>query len=78
MLFFYGIKASFKNRVIYRDELIEKLPGKEYDGLDRTVDLRISRLRRKIESVSSAPQLIHSVRGEGYCLTMNPQSEGRG
>ena len=40
-----------------------------WDGVDRSIDLRISRLRRKLAAAGAPPDLIRSVRGRGYLLT---------
>lgn len=60
--------ASSAGRVLTRDEINEQLRGVEYDGLDRTIDLRISRLRRKIGDDPKRPTRIKSVRGRGYLM----------
>ncbi len=67
--------AANTGRVISRDELFDRLLGVEYNGLDRTIDVRVSRLRRKLESEAGMPRLIQSVRSEGYCLAVNPGVE---
>jgi len=52
-----------------RSEIYEKIHGLRYDGLDRSIDLRISRLRRKLGDDPADPQRIKSVRGVGYQLS---------
>ena len=54
------------NRVLSRDILLEKLKGHECTPFDRSVDVRIMRLRQKIEEDSASPQFIQTVWGEGY------------
>jgi len=54
------------NRVLSRDTLLEKLKGHDCSPFDRSVDVRIMRLRQKIEADSAAPQFIQTVWGEGY------------
>ena len=54
--------------VISRDELYQKLHGVRYDGLDRSIDLRISRLRKKLGDDPVNPQRVKSVRSVGYLL----------
>ena len=49
-----------------RDDIFNNIRGIEYDGLDRTVDVRISRLRKKLHDNSSQPQRIKTVWGKGY------------
>lgn len=58
--------ASNAGRVLSRDDIFNNIRGIEYDGLDRTVDVRISRLRRKLQDNSSHPQRIKTVWGKGY------------
>jgi len=65
--------AQRPQRVLGRDELIDLLRGREATPFDRSVDVQVSRLRRKIESDPKNPQLIKTVRGGGYFFT--PQVE---
>ena len=59
------------NRVLSRDVLLDLLKGYERDPFDRTVDIRVARLRRKIEQDPANPVFIRTVRGEGYLF--NPR-----
>ncbi len=54
------------NRVLSRDTLVDLLKGYDRDPFDRSIDIRVTRLRRKIEADPSAPAYIRTVRGEGY------------
>lgn len=54
------------NRVLSRDTLLEKLKGYDCSPFDRSIDVRIMRLRQKIEADSASPQFIQTVWGEGY------------
>lgn len=54
------------NRVLSRDTLLEKLKGYDCSPFDRSIDVRIMRLRQKIEADSATPQFIQTVWGEGY------------
>jgi DNA-binding response OmpR family regulator len=67
--------AEHPNRVLSRDTLLEWLKGYERAPFDRTVDVRVARLRRKIEADPAAPLYIRTVRGEGYLFT--PQGGAR-
>jgi len=58
--------AENPNRVLSRDALIERLKGYERDAFDRSIDVRVTRLRRKIEDDPAHPVYIRTVRGEGY------------
>lgn len=62
--------AQQAGRPISRDEIYAELRGLTYDGLDRMVDLRISRLRKKLNDDPKQPTLIKSIRGTGYLLTV--------
>lgn len=61
--------AEHKGEVLTRDDINKKLRGLEHDGLDRTIDLRVSRLRKKVGDDPKDPVIIKSVRGKGYLLT---------
>jgi two-component system phosphate regulon response regulator OmpR len=61
------------NRVLSRDVLLDLLKGYERDPFDRTVDIRVGRLRRKIELDPGNPVFIRTVRGEGYLF--NPRGD---
>jgi two-component system OmpR family response regulator len=52
--------------VVSRDNLMRQLRGLEFDGLDRTIDGGISRLRRKLHDDIGTPQRIKTIRGKGY------------
>ncbi|MDP3583596.1 MAG: response regulator [Thiobacillus sp.] len=58
-------------RVLSRDILIDMLKGYERDPFDRSIDTRVTRLRRKIELNPAEPAYIRTVRGEGYLF--NPR-----
>ena len=53
-------------RVFSRSQLVEKALGYDFDGMDRTVDVHILNLRRKIEQDPIRPQYIRTVYGMGY------------
>ncbi len=56
-------------RVLSRDFLMDHTRGRDADPLDRTIDVALSRLRRKIEADPAHPELIKTVRGGGYVLS---------
>ncbi|WP_108818325.1 response regulator [Pseudovibrio sp. Alg231-02] len=58
-----------KGRVLTRDNLLDHLNHREWDPSDRTVDVLIGRLRRKIETNPKDPTLIMTVHGVGYVFT---------
>lgn len=53
-------------QVLSREEIHQRIFRVEYDGVDRTIDLRISRIRKKIGDDPRSPQIIKTVRGSGY------------
>jgi two-component system, OmpR family, alkaline phosphatase synthesis response regulator PhoP len=57
------------NRVFSRSQLIEKVLGYDFDGFDRTIDVHILNLRRKLEPDASHPKYIKTVYGSGYKFT---------
>ncbi len=61
--------AENKGEVLSRDDINKNLRGLEHDGFDRTIDLRVSRLRKKLGDDPKEPHIIKSVRGKGYLLT---------
>ncbi len=58
--------ASAPGRVFTRDQLIEAVMGIDFDGFDRTIDVHIKNLRKKIESDTKNPRYIKTVTGVGY------------
>ncbi|MEM9222874.1 MAG: response regulator transcription factor [Pseudomonadota bacterium] len=58
--------AEHRGRVLNRDQLLELAHDRSWDPFDRSIDIRISRLRRKIEPNPSKPTIIRTVRGLGY------------
>ena len=60
--------ARHARTVLSRDQIYEALFGLEYNGVDRSVDIYISRLRNKLGEDPSCPQLLKTVRGVGYLL----------
>lgn len=62
-------------RVMSRDQLLDKVANREWSPYDRTIDTRIRRLRRKIEDDPGSPKLIKTVRGEGYMLAVETRRE---
>ena len=58
--------ATNPGRVLSRDELMRLAPPRDDDSNDRSIDHRVTRLRRKLEADPEHPQLIKTVRGMGY------------
>lgn len=57
-------------RVLSRDQILDWTHGRNADPLDRTADILVSRLRKKLESLSPGNTLISTVRNGGYLLTV--------
>ncbi|MDP2831822.1 MAG: response regulator [Pseudomonadota bacterium] len=64
------------NKVLTRDHLITLVKGYERAPFDRSVDVRVTRLRRKIEPNPEAPVYLRTIWGEGYLFS--PRGEGAG
>jgi len=60
------IFAENPNRPLMRDWLLEVTAHRDAEAFDRSIDLRITRLRRKIEADPAHPEAIRTVRGVGY------------
>ncbi|MBD9503367.1 response regulator [Pseudomonas sp. BGr12] len=58
--------AANVGRILSREEIFNSLRGIEYDGQDRSIDVRISRIRPKIGDDPMHPRLIKTVRSKGY------------
>lgn len=57
--------------IVTRDELSVAVRGIPFDGLDRTVDITLSRLRRKLGDDADAPTRIKTIRAKGYLLALD-------
>jgi len=58
--------ADHPRRVLSRERLLELADARDPEALDRAIDVRINRIRKKIEPVPNEPQYIQTVRGFGY------------
>jgi two-component system, OmpR family, response regulator len=63
-----AVFARHPGRVLSRDFLLEATRGREAAPFDRTIDVQVGRLRKKLEADPEDPQIIKSVRGAGYVL----------
>ena len=61
--------ANHAGNILSRDDLLLQLRGIGFDGLDRSIDARISRLRRKLGDDPENPTRIKTVRGKGYLFS---------
>lgn len=66
--------AGVPGRVISRATLLDAIAGREAEAFDRTIDVYIGRLRRKIEADPKQPQFIITVPGVGYRLAAKPKT----
>ena len=62
------------NRVINRDQIMDYLKGYERSAFDRSIDVRITRLRRKIETNPAEPRYLVTIWGEGYLFAPSGRS----
>ncbi|MGH7096361.1 MAG: response regulator [Stellaceae bacterium] len=68
----FGLLAAFvanANQVLTRDRLLDLARNREAGPFDRTIDVQVGRLRRKLEDDSQHPAMIKTVRGSGYIFT---------
>ena len=66
--------AEHPRRVLSRDQLLDLAHSKEMEPFDRSIDTRITRIRRKIERDPAKPECLKTVRGAGYVF--NPDCAG--
>lgn len=64
--------ATRPNRPLSRDQLLTLTQNREWDPYDRSIDIRIARLRRKIEPEPDKPVFLKTVRGMGYMFVPQP------
>jgi len=69
-----GILVSNPNKVLDRDRILDLLTGAERSPFDRSIDVRVTRLRGKIEKDPSAPVFIKTIWGKGYMFC--PDGDG--
>jgi DNA-binding response OmpR family regulator len=64
--------AGRAGRVQSREQIMETLSGDEWDSVDRSIDVHISRIRGAIEEDPRKPRFVQTVRGAGYVFTPPP------
>jgi len=69
-----GALAKHPGRVLSRGQLVEIVQGHDFDGDDRVIDAHIKKIRQKLETTPSNPQIILTVYGIGY--KFNPSAGG--
>lgn len=60
--------AKRRGEIVSREQLFESVLGREYDGLDRSIDMKISSIRKKLGDSQTPPRYIRSLRSRGYLL----------
>ncbi|MCP3673744.1 MAG: response regulator transcription factor [Gammaproteobacteria bacterium] len=60
------ILVSHAGSIVKREDLFSMLRGKDYDGLDRSIDMRISKLRKKLSTANPDKEYIRTLRQLGY------------
>jgi two-component system, OmpR family, phosphate regulon response regulator OmpR len=63
------IFVSHANRVLSRDQLMDLMKGYDRSPFDRSIDIRVTRLRKKIETDPKVPQYIRTIWGTGYLFS---------
>jgi len=70
-----GVLVKEPGRVFSRADLVEKALGYDYEGFDRTIDVHILNLRRKLETDPNHPRYVETIYGAGYRLISEVQSD---
>ena len=65
--------ARAAGRVLSRDQLLDEISGRNYEVFDRSIDVHISALRRKLGDDPRTPRYIKTVRSAGYMLLRSPE-----
>ncbi len=68
------VLAQHPNRVLSRDRLLDLAHNRDNEPFDRSIDVRITRLRKKIEADPTKPATIKTIRGVGYMFVTNRNS----
>ena len=69
------VLAENANQVLSRDQLMDVLAGREAGPFDRSIDVMISRLRKRLEDDAREPRLIKTIRNEGYILATTVEKQ---
>lgn len=60
--------AKRRGEIVTREELFKAVLGRAYDGIDRSIDMKISSIRKKLDDAETPPRYIRSLRNRGYLL----------
>ena len=63
------ILARNAGKILSRDDLMKNTRGIDYNGIDRSIDIRVSKLRKKLGDDPNQPQKVKTVWGKGYLLS---------
>ena len=68
------LKAFAENpkRVLTRERLLDLAQARDSEAFDRAIDVRITRIRKKVEPDPSHPRVIRTIRGAGYVFSPEP------
>ncbi len=69
------VLAENAGRVLTREQLLERAKGGADEAFDRSIDVRVSRLRHKLGDESRQPRMLKTIRGAGYMLVAEPLRE---
>jgi two-component system OmpR family response regulator len=65
------------NRILSRDQLLDFTRGREAIPFDRSIDVQVGRVRKRLNDTSAEPTIIKTVRGEGYILAAHVERSGK-
>lgn len=68
-----AVLVRHPNKVLHRDRILDLLTGAERSPFDRSIDVRVTRLRQKIEPVPAEPSYIRTIWGKGYLFCPDGQ-----
>ena len=71
-MYLLAILVSNPNKVLHRDRILDLLTGAERSPFDRSIDVRVTRLRSKLENDPAKPAYIKTIWGKGYMFCPNP------
>jgi len=66
--------ADHPNRTLSRDQLLDLAHSRNWEPFDRSIDIRIARLRQKVEENPARPEVIKTIRGAGYMYVKSKRS----
>ena len=69
------VLLSHPNQILNRDQIMEYHQGKEATAFDRSIDVQITRLRKRLKDNSKNPKIIKTVWGKGYILSCEVETE---